>query len=95
MRVDNYLKVSVYTDAVLTDYVLPFTSASQEERIDVLATAAGLSLRHVELGSRVAVSAWDPKCFKQDDETIARIGDWHPDDLREPGEPEGHGETLH
>lgn len=95
MRVDNYLKVSVYTNAILTDYVLPFASRSQEERIDALATAAGLSLRHVELGARVVVSAWDPRPFLRDGETLPKIGDWHPDDLRDPGEPEGHGETLH
>lgn len=93
--VDNYLKVSVYTDSVLRDYILPFISSSQEERIDALATAAGLSLRHVELGARVVVSAWAPECFLVDDEALPRIGDWHPDDLREPGDPEGHGETLH
>ena len=95
MQVDNYLKVSVYTDSVLRDFVLPFASANQAERIDVLAQAAGIAMIHADRGARVVVSAWNPAPFLLDDETLPRIGDWHPDDLREPGEPEGHGETLH
>jgi hypothetical protein len=83
-RADNYLKLTARTATDVRDYIFPFRSSVEAEATDALATLLGIQLRvkadHPD--AELAISAHDPQPFEDMGETLPRIGDWHPDDLR-------------
>ncbi len=81
-QADNYLKLTVRTERTVRDYIQPFRSSSESEATDALATVLGMQLhaQRTSPDATCSISVFDATPFQ--DDAIATIGDWHPDDLQ-------------
>lgn len=81
---DNYLKLTVRTDRTVRDYIRPFHSFSEADATEALAELLGIQMRsRIDLPhASTSISAFDPRPFVDMGDTVAHIGEWHPQDLR-------------